>query len=440
MKEKVLLLGHKLAGHELISGGFYIFAGSIFANFLAFLLNLFLARSLSYADYAIFASLLSVITLAAIPVGSMNTVIVKFATDFSVKAQSDKLKKLYVMFFKFVLVFSLLIVAIFFIFSAPLMSYLHIDNIWYVIVTGFVTASFYLNTLNNAFLQSLLKFKFIAVLSILGSLVKLVTGVILVVLGYKAFGGLGALFSMVFASYLIAYIPLAKILKEKSSDKQIPLNTKHILSYAVPTFVTVLFLTSFTTIDVILVKHFFNSQTAGFYAGLSLIGKVIFYFTAPIPAVMFPLLVKRHASGASFNNLFYLALILVILPSVAMTSFYFLFPNFVINLFLGGREYLYIVPYLGIFGLYLTVFSLVNVCVNFFLSLNKTNISAIVVLAAVSQIILIYIFHSDFYQVIGVSLLVTVLLFIALIFIFFKNYGNFGKLKESIAFLNTSGI
>ena len=104
----------KLLGHELISGSFYVFLGSVFANFLAFLLNLFLARNLSYADYAIFASLLSVITLSAIPVGSMNTIIVKFATDFFVKNENDKLKALYLIFFKFVLGLSLLSFSFFF--------------------------------------------------------------------------------------------------------------------------------------------------------------------------------------------------------------------------------------------------------------------------------------------------------------------------------------
>ncbi len=430
----------KLLKHELISGTFYIFVGSIFANFLAFFLNLFLARNLSYPDYAIFASLLSVITLAAIPAGSINTVIVKFATDFFVKNENHKLKTLYLLFFKFVLGLSLFIIFLFFIFSAPIKNYLHIDNIWYVIASGFVISAFYLNTLNTAFLQSLLKFKLMAFINVFGSFLKLIVGVILVILGYRVFGGLGALFFMTFGMYLLAYAPLSKILKEKSSDKKISLDIKKMFAYAVPTFITVLFLTSFTSMDVILVKHFFSPHVAGFYAGLSLIGKVIFYFTAPIPAVMFPLLVKRHATGKGFNNLFYLALLLVILPSVAITSFYFVFPSFVINLFLGGRDYLYIAKYLGIFGIYLTVFSMVNVCVNFFLSLNKTNISILVVLAAVSQIILIYIFHSNFYQIIGVSLLVSVLLFISLLFIFFKSYGNFGKLKESIAILNNPSV
>jgi O-antigen/teichoic acid export membrane protein len=422
--------GGQFLKQELVSGSIYIFSGSIFGNFLAFILNLFLARNLSYADYAIYSALLSVITLAAIPSGSINTIIVKFAADFFAKEQNHKLKTLYLLFFKFVLGLSLSIIFLFVIFATPLINYLRIDNIWYVIVSGIVISGFYLNTLNSAFLQALLKFKFMAFINIIGSILKLVVGIVLVILGYKVFGGLGALFAMMFGMYLVSYLPLTKILKEKSIEK-IFIDTKQIFLYAVPTFVSILFLTSFTSTDVILVKHFFSPTLAGYYAGLSLMGKVIFYFTFPIPMVMFPLLVKRHAKGLEFRSLFYLALGLVLLPSIAITTFYFIFPNYSINLFLGGRGYLYIAPYLGIFGIYLTVFSLVNVCVNFFLSLNKTNISIPIILAAISQIILIYIFHANFYQVISVSLLTLVILMIILLCLFFKNFGNPEKLKEA---------
>jgi len=48
----------------------------------------------------------------------------------------------------------------------------------------------------------------------LGGSIKLVVGVILVILGYKVFGGLGALFSMTVGMYLVAYLPLTKILKK----------------------------------------------------------------------------------------------------------------------------------------------------------------------------------------------------------------------------------
>jgi len=424
VKNKILNLGNNFLKHELVSGSAFIFVGALIGNILAFVLNLFLARNLSYADYAIYASLASVITLAAIPSGSMTTVIVKFATNFFVEKQIDKLKNFYTLFLKFVMVLSLLMIVLFIAFSVPLKSYLHIDNVWYVIVLGLIISSFYLNALNTAFLQSILKFKFIAVVDIIGSVFKLTAGVVLVLLGYRVFGGLGALFSMAFGMYLVAYFPLFKIFKKATLNKKIALNIKEIFFYAIPTFLTILFMTSFTSTDVILVKHFFAPQEAGFYSGLSLIGKVIFYFTSVIPIVMFPLLIKRHAARKSFNNLFYLALVLVLIPSVGISLFYFAFPNFVINLFLGGRGYLSISGYLGLFGIYMTIFSLVNVCVNFFLSLNKTNVSLFVISTAILQVVLIYIFHANFYQVIFSSLAALTVLLIILLYLFFKNYGS----------------
>jgi len=199
----------------------------------------------------------------------------------------------------------------------------------------------------------------------------------------------------------------------KDNKEKIPL--KEIGLYALPTIVTIFSLVSFTSMDVILVKHFFSPDKAALYSGLSLIGKVIFYFTGMIPMVMFPLIVKRKALGKKFSSLFYLSLLLVILPSFSITAFYFLFPKFVISLFLGRSSYLALVPYLGLFGIYLTVFSLINVCVNFFLSLNKTKIAPLILLAAVLQIILISLFHANFFQVIGASLTVCTVLFVMLL-------------------------
>lgn len=430
----------KIFSHELVSGSFYIFVGAMVSNVLAFVLNLFLARNLSYSDYAIFASLLSLLTLAAIPSGSISTIIMKFATSFYASGQNDKVKLFYINSFKFVFGFAFLVFVLFVFLSGPISGFLRLDSIWYVILVGFCVFAFYLNTLNVAFLQSLLKFRFISFLTSISGFVKILVGVVLVFLGFRAFGGLWAIFFMTFVSFLIGFFPLKKFLSLKVKKEKILFKGDGIFSFAFPAFVAVLSLTAFTSMDVILVKHFFSPHLAGFYAGLSLIGKVIFYFTAPIPAVMFPLLVKRHATGKSFVNLFYFALILVILPSVAITFFYFLFPGFVIKIFLGGRDYLYIAEYLGIFGIYLTVFSMVNVCVNFFLSINKTKISVLVVIAAIFQIILIFIYHSSFYQVIGVSLIVLTTLLIILLAIFIKSYGTISTVKENIAFPNAPGL
>lgn len=413
------LLFNKIIKHELISGTFYVFVGGMFANVFAFLLNLVLARRLSYADYGTFASLSAIITLAAILAGSLNTIIVRFVAEYFSKNEDDKLKLFYKKTLMVFVILSIVISLLFIVLSPVIKTFLNIDNIWYIVLVGVGIAVFYLQSVNMAFLQGLMKFKTISFLNAVGSFIKLLVGVGLVLLGFKVFSGLLAILVMSVGVFVVGFIPLRFLLaKQKIENVHVPI--KEIFKYSLPSFVAVLFLTAFTSTDVILVKHFFNAHDAGFYAGLSLIGKVIFYFTGPIPMVMFPLLVKRHHMGEKFHSLFYLALLLVLLPSLAITGFYFMFPKFVIDLFLGGREYLTIMPYLGFFGIYLTVFSMLYVCVNFFLSINKTRIVFPVTIAAILQIILIYIFHNNFYEVIVVSISASSILLVTLFLYYFK--------------------
>jgi O-antigen/teichoic acid export membrane protein len=371
-----------------------------------------------------------------VPVGSLGPVIVKFAANYFAKDETEKAARLYSQMFKFIFVISVLLFLTFIALTPQIKNFLRIQETSYVIFSGLIISFFYLNLVNSSFIQSLLKFNYLAFLSVFGSFAKIIFGILLIFLGFKIFGALGGIFAMTFSTFIISFLPLRSVFKNiKNNKTKIPV--KEIISYALPTSFAIFFLTSFTSTDVILVKHFFNPHDAGFYAGLSLIGKVIFYFTGPIPMVMFPLLIKRHSLGKNFNSLFYLALLLVIFPSILITVFYFLFPSFVINIFLGGKEYLKISPYLGFFGVYLTVFSLVNVYVNFFLSLNKMKIVPMVVIASILQALLIALFHSSFYQVIGVSLGVSLVLFALLIFYYFSQYTRFKK-TSTPAFIDSS--
>jgi O-antigen/teichoic acid export membrane protein len=116
---------------------------------------------------------------------------------------------------------------------------------------------------------------------------------------------------------------------------------------------------------------------------------------------------------------------------------YFLFPQFIITLFLGGRGYLAMAPFLGLFGLFITLYSVVNIFVNFFLSINKTKIISLLVGSALLQIVLLWIYHSNFYEIISISILVSALLLTGLIFAFIKNHINGIDIKNNAAFINT---
>ncbi|MCL4354338.1 oligosaccharide flippase family protein [Patescibacteria group bacterium] len=428
--KKIFEILSRLLKHELISGSFYVFVGGTIANFLAFIYNLYLAKTLVPSDYGIYGSLLSLITLVGVPVQSLGPVVVKFAADYFAKGETNKTARLYLRMSQFIFLITALMVILFVVLSGFIRDFLHIDNTIYVIFAAITISFFYLNLVNSSFIQSVLKFKTLSFISVIASLAKLLIGIALISAGFKIMGAVGGVFAMAFTSFVLSFIPLRFIFKSMvQNTSQIPV--KEIFYYALPTAFAIFFLTSFTSTDVILVKHFFNPHQAGFYAGLSLVGKVIFYFTNPIPMVMFPLIIKRNSSGKSFNSLFYLALILVFLPSIAITAFYFIYPSFVIRLFLSGKDYLSIAPYLGYFGIYLTVFSVVNVCISFFLSLNKMRIVPMVVIAAILQAILIVFFHNNFYEVIGVSIVVSLLLLISLLSYYISQFGRFRKIQGS---------
>ncbi len=435
MKHKIISYGRLILNNELISGSAYIFVGFFASSFLSFLLNLFLVRNFSAHEYGIYASLLSLFVLLGIPSQSLTTIIVRFATDYFAQEKLSEAKAFYLK----VLLLSIIIFAILFtffvIFSPFLKLFLHLENQWYILITGFIVSFGYISIVNFAFLQSLTRFRFISLSSALGGLIKVLFGIILVTLGLKVFGALWAIFLSILIPFVFTFFPLRFLITHKGKmNVRFPM--RDVLRYALPTSISILALNSLVSTDVVLVKHFFNSYEAGLYGGLSLVGKTIFYLTGPITSVMFPLLIKRHNLGQNFNRLFYLAMLLVSFPSFCIIVFFSIFPLFSINFFLGGEEYVSVAPYLGLYGLFIGVFSLLNVFVNFFLSLKKTIVFLITAFGAVAQCVLIFYLHDSFYQVIGVSIFSSLCVLFLLLIFYVKEFLNFEKLKNAIGVVN----
>lgn len=419
---RFLIILKKTVQHELISGSIFVSMGFIISSFLSFIFNLFLARTLTYSDYGTYASLLSIFTLATIPTLSLTAVIVRFATMYFANSEFSKASYFYKRMLLFWAIIATLIFLLFLLLTPSISDFLKIKDLSLIIILGIAVAFSYFAVVNMAFLQSLTKFKILSFVNILGSLAKLILGFFFILSGLRVLGAIIAITLMTIINFVIGILPLRHLIKMKS-ERKVNLHYNDLIKYGIPTSLSLLFLSSFISTDVLLVKHFFNESLAGYYGGLSLIGKVIFYFTGPIPLVMFPLLVRRHSRGENFKNLLYISLTLVLIPSIFITFFYYLFPDFTMKFFLGGGEYLKVGKYLGIFGIFLAVFSLTNVVVNFFLSLGKTKVTYLVASSAVLQVALIYFYHRNFEEIILSSIISCGLLLVMLLLYYVKQYG-----------------
>ncbi len=145
-------------------------------------------------------------------------------------------------------------------------------------------------------------------------------------------------------------------------------------------------------------------------------GKVIYFFSAPIGMVMFPLIVQKHSKNENYTNIFMLSLLLILLPSVGLTILYFLFPAFIIHIF--NKQYLSMTPLLGIFALFISLYSILTILTNFFLSIKKTKVYIPIVTGAIFQAISLWFFHKDFLQIILLSIF-SVAVPLAILFLYY---------------------
>lgn len=414
MKQKII----NSIKHPLISGSMVVFSGSIVGSAINFFFNLYMSRNLSLADYGILASLISILSLFAVISGSAIPMIINFAANYFARKDYDHVRGL---FKKATIYYSLLgffVFLIFLIFPIQIGKFFNIHQSYLLILCGLCVLITFLSTVNGALLQANLSFRFISISNFIASISKFILGIGFFMLGWGVSGAMDALLVSLIISYLMTYYPLRFLFARGLNTPKI--NMKELFMYGAPAAIATFCITLFITTDIMLVKHFSPPDKAGIYAGLSLVGKVIYFLTAPISMVMFPLISQKHAKKENYNNTFLLSLVIVLIPSLAITIFYFLFPVFSINVFIKKKEYLQAAGLLGFFGIFITLYSLLTIFTNFFLSIKKTNIWIPISLAALAQLILIWFYHQSFYQVVMISVAITTVLLLFFIYYYFR--------------------
>ncbi len=405
--------------HPLIAGSGIVFVGTFLGNILNFLFNVFMGRYLSTADYGILSAIVSILTLFGLAAGALVPTIVHFSGSYFADKKLDLVRGLFIRMNNISFIIGFVITLIFAIFSQQIGDFFHFPSPSLIILTGVIVCFEFLILVNTAFLQAKLSFYFISFMNLFSSLLKLLLGLLFISLGFGVSAPVLAYFFAFFIPYAVSFFPLKFIFSvKKGKDPHVA--TKTILLYGAPSAISLLSLTSFITTDIILVKHFFDAHAVGVYAALSIIGKVIFFFSAPIATVMFPLIVQKFTRKENYHNIFHLSLLLVLLPSLALTVFYFLFPIFTIQLFFNRPEYNAAAPLLGWYGILMTLYSVNNILINFLLSIKKTSVYIPILIGAFLQIGLILYFHRSFAEIIAISISILSLLIVILLLYYLR--------------------
>lgn len=393
----------KVTKNPLFSGSIILMVGSTLANLINYLYHLILGRLLGPSNYGELASLISLSGLLAVFPISFSLAVIKYVS--ASKTKEDKVVLISWLKRKILqlsIVFSILLALI----SPLIRSFLHINNVEYIFAIAlsfiFSLSGFY----SRSILQGLLKFKETIISLLVENTTKLVFSVLLVYLGYQVGGAMVAFIISAVIGWYTGNIYL-KSYEEKKVN--MPSNIKTISLYSIPIVVQSIALTSLYSSDLVLVKHFFSSHDAGIYAAFSTLGKIIYFGAAPIGAVMFPLVSQTYSSGRDYRKIFLYSFITTLALAVSILIAYWLFPQFAIRL-LYGEAYLEAANLLFWFGIFIALFTLSSLIINLHLSVGRTKVVVLPVLASAAQILAIWFYHNSLFDVIIISVSITALL------------------------------
>tara|TARA_Y100000310_G_scaffold82857_1_gene79458 strand:+ start:13765 stop:15045 length:1281 start_codon:yes stop_codon:yes gene_type:complete len=390
----------------LIKDNFLIFIAFNLANIIGFLFQFYMGRVLGPSDYGVLGTLIALVYLFNVFVLAIQNSIAKFVSDLKIKNEYNKIAYLLVRSLRKLFIISSLIVVFLIIFSPLIANFLHIQKLPLILISFFILFAGVI-PITRGILQGLQKFSSYGFNYLLEALLKLIIAVILVYIGFAVNAGVLAFVLSAMFAFILSTIPLRKFFMIKK-EKFI---TKEIYSYSLPIGFTLLVLTSLYTIDIVLVKHFFDEVNAGLYAALALIGKAVFFGTFSIGQVMFAKASELYYKKKHSKSLLYKSLFFILVASIPVIAIFYLFSDFIIKLSYGP-SYLGISNLIWFYSLVILLFTLVYTISLYNLAIGKTKFIYLLVIFNLLEISLIWMFHNTLLQIIMILFYLMAILFI----------------------------
>lgn len=400
-----------MKSNTFITGSAVMMLGTNFYNVGQLVYHVLGVKLLGKSFYGDLAAFISIFAFIAIIQLAFGLTIIKFiASEKKEKMAQNIASWIYHWGFWSGLTLSILA----FVLSPFIISFLHISESRTLYLFAPTIFFLFLANIGRSILQGLLKFTIFSISLVSEISFKIIFTLLFLYLGYALFGAMVALTIGTFVGFLTIWFTLRNIIHKPRGEKP-PIIS--MLKYSLPVFIQGLAFTSMYSVDVILVKHFFTSEMAGAYAGLARLGSIAFFISSPIAQVMFTLIAQKSSQNKPYIGVFYTSILLISSISLFIVFLYSLVPKFIL-LTLFDESFIDDAPILKWFGIYSLLIGLASMLVQFYLSIGKTKVVYLFVIAAVTQIALIILFHASLLSVIQVSILTAALLVTSLLIYF----------------------
>lgn len=395
----------RLASATVVRNSAIYLTGSVLAGLLGYVFHFETGRLLGPGGYSVVAAAIAALYLLTLPVVGLQLVSARFTSLAKARDQPSTIMPMLLRITGFSLAGSLPVFALLWIFAGPVARYMNLtDNRVVYVVAGAGLATLVV-TINRGALQGLRRFVALSGNVVLDVASRLVLAAGFVAIGLGALGATAALALGPAIAYSQSFVLLRRISGTVPAAGRI----EGLGSYALLATVASIGINYLFSADTLLAKHYLGAESAGIYAAASVLARVVYFLGLSVAGAMFPEVATLHARDQAHLHVVDLALLMVSGIGVALILAYFALPNLVLLPY--GSGFAAARTYLGFFALALTMLTLANLVINYFLSIARASFIIPLMGGCILETLLIVFFHSSIWQILSMVLISVGLLF-----------------------------
>lgn len=402
---------------SFFTGSIFFFLASSIASVVNYLFSMMMGRMLTLADYSVFLSLIALVYIFSVPTGALQTITIKYTASLLGKSQLAKMKYFWQKASAKVFWGSLIFYLVFLALSPFLARFLQIPNVPLFAFFGVSVFFFFLIVISRGVMMGRHQFFGVAVNSTLEPILKLALALLLVGLGFRVYGAIAGLIFGLAIAYVVSLWQIRDILRKKAE----PIKLANLIPYLVATLLALLAMVFFQNGDYFLVKHFFTPEQAGLYGGVTTVGRIILFLSAPITAVMFPIITRLYENKEPHTKILFFAFLAVFALSLVVFLAFAFQPTFFLHL-LFGPKFVSMAWFLPIYGIAMLILALNTVFINYYLSLGKIRFAWVLLILVALEFLLIWRYHSSVLEIGKILIGIQAATFVTLSSIYLKNH------------------
>ena len=392
-----------------------------------------MGRILGPSGYGELTTLISLLFISGAITGTFQTSVTRYVSAYNTHNNAYKIKNFFIKITIRFFILSCLIFILLLLLLKPLTSFLNMQSSLPLIILGVIIIEGSLASVITGVIQGMGRFKALGFNSILSTSLKLVLGIFFIYLGFKSFGAVIGIMLSALIAYLIFFLSIKDILRLKiPSNIDSSIHIKNFYKSTMMILISTVLITLISYFDIVLVKHFFSPQNAGYFAAASQIGRIILFVPGAIGIVIFPRFTEKYEKNERLKNTFLKSFLILLISSVLFLIIYYFFPELVTKL-MYGTVYKDSSKLIFLYGLFMTFISFINLQIFYFISMRNYWYLIHLFTIFLVEIILIYNYNGLILNILWIEISTSFLIFFIntiLMLVFSKKRENLKYVKR----------